>query len=116
MESVQAMKASMPKAEGDEEVDDDDDDDDDDDSRIESSVHASDSDEHASSDTEGDQEELRDAEDDDSVDWEFDGVGLSSPTDAEDADDLVTSGLGPRLKLGLQCMNRPDLPRRSHPF
>jgi ribosome biogenesis protein MAK21 len=87
MESVQAMKASMPKAEG----DDNDDDEDDDDSRVESSIHDSDPDEHVSSDTEEeDQEELSsDAEDDDGVDWEFDGVGMSSSTDAEDADDSV---------------------------
>jgi ribosome biogenesis protein MAK21 len=81
MESMQAMKASMPKADGDDD-DDSDDDDVDDDSLVEYPIHP---DEHASSDTEGGQEEPSDAEDDGPVDW--DGVGLSSSSDASDADE-----------------------------
>jgi hypothetical protein len=84
-ESMQAMKASMPKADGD---DDDDDgvDDGDDDSLVEYPVYP---DEHDSSDIEGDQEERSDAEDDGIADWEFAGVGSSSSSDASDADDSV---------------------------
>jgi hypothetical protein len=51
MESMQAMIASMPKAGGD------------DDSRVEPSIKNSKPKDHASSDTEGDQEGLCDAED-----------------------------------------------------
>jgi hypothetical protein len=105
MESMQAMKASMPKA-----------DDNDDNSRVESSIRDSELDEHASSDSDEDQEGLRDTEDDGSADWEFDGVGLSSSTDASDTDDSVNPCLGSRSKLDLQCMNRLDLRRRSHPL
>ena len=82
--SMQAMKSSMPKAEGDD--DDDGEDDDDDDSHVEYSIHDSEPD----SDTEGDQEGLSDAEEDHgAVDWGFDGLGLSS-ADASDADDSVS--------------------------
>lgn len=85
MVSMQAMKASMPKADGD---DDDDDgvDDGDDDSLVEYPVFP---DEHDSSDIEANQEERSDAEDDGIADWEFAGVGLSSSSGASDADDSV---------------------------
>jgi hypothetical protein len=87
MESMQAMKASMPKADGD---DDDEDgegvDDGDDDSLVEYPLHP---DEHDSSDTEVDREESSEAEDDGTADWEFAGVGLSSSSDGSDADDSV---------------------------
>jgi hypothetical protein len=78
MESMQAMKASMPKADGDD-GDDGDEDDEDDDSLVEYPIHP---DEDASSDIE---EEPSDAEDDGPADW--DGVGLSSSSDASDADE-----------------------------
>jgi hypothetical protein len=96
MESMQSMKASMPKATGDDDDGDEDvdidDADDDDDSLVEHSdhdfIHDSEPDEQASSDIEGDQEELC-AEDDGTVDWEFDGAGLSLSTDASDVEDSV---------------------------
>ena len=76
-----AMKASMPRAEGD-------DDSDDDDGHIEHSIPDSESDGHASSDTEGDPEGLSESEHDSNLDGGFKGVGLPS-TEASDTDDLV---------------------------
>jgi len=76
-----AMKASMPRAEGN-------DDSDDDDGHIEHSIPDSESDEHASSDTEGDREGLSESEHDSNLDGGFDDVGFSS-AEASDTDDLV---------------------------
>lgn len=69
-----AMKASMPRAEGD-------DDSDDDDKHIEHSIPDSGSDEHASSDTEGDLEGLCESE--------HDSNALFSSAEASDTDDLA---------------------------
>jgi len=77
-ESMQAMKASLPRA--------DDDDDDDDDSGVEGC--RSGPDESASSDTEGDYLGPSDFERGSDVDWEFGDVGLSF-AEASDVDDLV---------------------------
>jgi hypothetical protein len=69
MESIQPMKASLPKAEGQ--------DDDDDDSRVEYSVHDSEPDEHASSDIRKGYTMLTPiAEGDRTIDWKFDVIDL----------------------------------------
>jgi hypothetical protein len=98
MEPIQVMKASLPKAEEDEDdeaVDDDDDDDDDvddeDDSRVDHSIQNSESDEHASSDIDTEEEEASSgAEDDINVNWESDGVGFSGVDGSVNPDPLRT--------------------------
>ena len=119
-ELMQAMKASMPKADvddGDGDGDDDDDDDDDDDGLDEHSLHDSEPGEQSSSDTEGDQEELGDAEDDGTVDWEFDGAGPSLSTDASDAEDSVNLDASvPCRNLTDGPLNRLNPPCRCHPL
>ncbi len=94
IESIQAMKASLPKAdedESDEEVDDDDDIDDED-SPGDHSIQDSESDQHAFSDTDTgeDEEASSDAEDDNNANWEFDGVGISGVDDSVNPDSLRT--------------------------
>lgn len=76
-----AMKATMPRAEGD-------DDGDDGDAHTEHSIPDSESDEQASSDTEGDREELSESEHDSNLDGGTDDIGFSSAEDS-DTDDLV---------------------------
>lgn len=92
MEPIQAMKASLPKAEEDEydEDVDDDDDIDDDDSRVDHSIQDSGSDEDASSDTdtEEDEDASSDAEDDINGKWEFDSVGFSGAEGSVNPDPL----------------------------
>jgi ribosome biogenesis protein MAK21 len=95
IEPIQAMKASLPKAEEDEDgedVDDDDDVDDEDDSQVDHSIQDSESDEHASSDTdtEEDEDASSDAEDDINVKWEFDSVGSSGVDGSVNPDALWT--------------------------
>ena len=119
MESMQAMKDSMPKADDDDDGDDDDDDgdDDDDDSLVEHSIHDSEPDEQASSDSGGDQEELDDGEDDGTVDWESDGAGLSLSTEASDAEDLVSPDASvPCRNSTYSLLNRLNPPRGCHPL
>lgn len=99
MEPIQAMKASLPKAEESEDgedVDDDDEVDDEDDSPVDHSIQDSESDEHifSGTDTEEEGEASNDAEDDVNVNWELDDVGVSG------VDDSVSSDLrGTRSKL-----------------
>lgn len=111
MDPIQAMKASLPKAEEDEDgegVDDDDDDvDDEDDSPVDNSIQDSESDEHVFSDTDAEEEASSDGEDDVNVDWELDGVGVSG------VDDLVNSDVADHSR-NLQCMTRLDLTRRRY--
>ena len=75
------MKASIPRAE------DESDDDDDDDGNVEHPISGSELDEHASSDTEGDQAGLSESEHDSYPDEGFDLGFLSA--EASDTDDLV---------------------------
>jgi len=86
-----AIKTSMPRAEGGVDSDDDD-------GRIGHSIPDSESDEHASSDTEGDLEGLSESEHDDSLDGGFNDVGFSS-AEASDTDDLVH--LGAKTPVGI---------------
>jgi hypothetical protein len=100
IEPIQAMKASLPKAEedeydeDDEDVDDEDDVNDEDDSRANHSIRDSESDEHASSDTDTDTEEDEKASSDDedgiNINWEFDGVGFSDVDGSVNPDPLRT--------------------------
>jgi hypothetical protein len=98
IESIQAMKASLPKADEDESGEDVDDDDDvdDEDSPGDHSIQDSESDEHAFSDTDTDtdigegEEASSDGEGDNNVNWEFDGVGISGVDDSVNPDSLWT--------------------------
>jgi ribosome biogenesis protein MAK21 len=103
-ESIQVIKASLPKADEDEDDEDVDDDDDvdDEDSPGDHSIQDSESDEHAFSDTDTDtdtdtgeyEEASSDAEDDNNANCEFDGVGISGVDGSVNPDSLE-----PRSKL-----------------
>jgi ribosome biogenesis protein MAK21 len=88
------MKASLPKADDDDDaegVNDDDDVDDEDDSRVDYSTQDLESDEHASSDTDTEEEEASgDAEDDIDVNWEIDGIEFSDVDGSVNPDPLRT--------------------------
>lgn len=98
IEPIQAMKASLPKAEEDEydeydeDVDDEDDVNDEDDSRANHSIRDSESDEHASSDTDTEEDEKASSDDEDgiNINWEFDGVGFSDVDGSVNPDPLRT--------------------------
>jgi ribosome biogenesis protein MAK21 len=94
IEPIQAMKASLPKAEEDEDDEDVDDGDDvdDDDSRVDHSIQDSESDEHASSDTDAEEDEdaSSGAEDDMNGRWEIDSVGFSGAEGSVNPDPLRT--------------------------
>jgi ribosome biogenesis protein MAK21 len=106
---IQAMKASLPKAEDDEDgedVDDDvDDDDDDDDDDVDHVFQDSESDGHASFDTNTEEDEgtSSDAKDDINVNWEFDGVEFSGVDGSVNSYPLPT-----RPKLTLYDQDESD--------
>ena len=91
MGPIQAMKASLPKAEEDEDGEDVDDDDGDD-SRVGHSNEDSESDEHAFFDTntEEDEEASSEAKDDVNVNWELGGAEVSDVDDSVNSDLLRT--------------------------